>query len=484
MVCLKFTVAKADLGERFQPGDHVVTGLSQAFHGLSRSIDYKQFLADWFRRTPRAIDLGRYLRVIDPQSADLSVAALNETLSTLQAHGDTLASIASKPLPISQWQKNIKAASDTVLKLLEPLYQKSAGDEEETLRYSRRRAQQVLHEIDAHLDTTPIHLVQGEHDLRVRADLSRSIVVVGEAGSGKSHLFADAIEKALADGRPALLLLGQYFHGKDLRRVFLDWLDLANHTFETVLQALNAAGEAARARCMILIDALNEATDLKVWPDELAGFVSEVLNYEWLCIGVSCRPEYEQYLIHEGIRQTATLLTCRGIRSPEEQEQAAVQYFEKRGIVRPAVPWLAPEFANFLFLKVSCDSLRELGLSEFPRGLHGAHQVLRFYLESVASKLRRRFPEADLPAGAVLTVVKSVAMTMARNRSGYVEATVAKDICQSAFASAGPTSNRSWLSLLCDEGVFRKEHVLGPSDTPFTCRQKSTASRINASRIT
>jgi hypothetical protein len=252
-------------------------------------------------------------------------------------------------------------------------------------------------------------------------------------------LFADAIEKALADGRPALLLLGQYFHGKDLRRVFLDWLDLANHPFETVLQALNAAGEATRTRCMILIDALNEATDLKVWPDELAGFVSEVLNYEWLCIGVSCRPEYEQYLIHEGIRQTATLLTCRGIRSPEEQEQAAVQYFEKRGIVRPAVPWLAPEFANFLFLKVSCDSLRELGLSEFPRGLHGAHQVLRFYLESVASKLRRRFPEADLPAGAVLTVVKSVAMTMARNRSGYVEATVAKDICQSAFASAGPT---------------------------------------------
>jgi hypothetical protein len=245
--------------------------LSQAFHGLSRSIDYKQFLADWFRRTPRAIDLGRYLRVIDPQSADLSVAALNETLSTLQAHGDTLAAIASEPLPISQWQKNIKAAFDAVLKLLEPLYQKSAGDEEETLRYSRRRAQQVLHEIDAHLDTTPIHLVQGEHDLRVRADLSRSIVVVGEAGSGKSHLFADAVEKALADGRPALLLLGQYFHGKDLRRVFLDWLDLANHTFETVLQALNAAGEAARTRCMILIDALNEATDLKVWPDELAG---------------------------------------------------------------------------------------------------------------------------------------------------------------------------------------------------------------------
>ena len=41
---------------------------------------------------------------------------------------------------------------------------------------------------------------------------------------------------------------------------------------------------------MILIDALNEATDLKVWHDELAGFVSEILSYEWLCIGFSCAP--------------------------------------------------------------------------------------------------------------------------------------------------------------------------------------------------
>ena len=284
---------------------------------------------------------------------------------------------------------------------------------EEKARHSVAKARQLLHEIDTHLDTTPIHLAQGEHDVRVRADLTRSVVVVGEAGSGKSHLFADAVDRALAANRPALLLLGQHFHGKALRRAFLEGLDLANQDFETVLQALNAAGEAARTRCMILIDALNEATNLKVWHDELAGFVSEILSYGWLCIGVSCRPEYEQYLIPEGVRQTATLLTCRGIWTPEEQDQAAVQYFEKRGIVRPAVPWLAPEFSNFLFLKVCCDSLRQLGLREFPRGLHGAQQVLSFYLESVASKVRRRFPEADFPAGAVVTAVKSIAKRMA-----------------------------------------------------------------------
>jgi hypothetical protein len=464
----KFAVTKADLGERFQPDDHVTTALSGVFDGIARASDYKGFLADWFYRTPRPLDLGRHLRVAAPKTAELDVSGLDERLFQLREHGHTLAFIGAEPLPLFEWREDVKAAADLVMKLLQPLYEKSDRETEETIRDSVTKARQILHEIDTHLDTTPIHLAQGEHDIRVRADLTRSIVVVGEAGSGKSHLFADAVGRALAAGRPALLLLGQHFHGDGLRRAFLERLDLADQDFETVLQALNAAGEAARTRCMILIDALNEAVDLKVWPDDLAGFVSEILDYEWLCVGFSCRPEYEQYLIPEGVRQTATLLTCRGIRSPEEQEQAAVQYFEKRGIVRPAVPWLAPEFSNFLFFKVCCDSLRERGLSEFPRGLHGAQQVLSFYLESIASRVRRRFPEADFPAGAVVTAVKSIASRMARDHSNYVESPVASDICQSAFGSPGPKPNKTWLSVLIEEGVFRKDHLFAaPPDDPL-----------------
>ena len=219
---------------------------------------------------------------------------------------------------------------------------------------------------------------------------------------------------------------------------------------------------------MILIDALNEATNLKVWHDEMAGFVSEILSYEWPCVGVSCRPEYEQHLIPEGVRQTATLLTCRGIRTLEEQEQAAVQYFEKRGIVRPAVPWLAPEFSNFLFLKVCCDLLRERGLSEFPRGLHGARQVLSFYLNSIASKVRRHFLEADFPSSAVMIAVKSIASRMARDHLDYVVAAVARGTCQCAFESLGPRLNKTWFTVLLEEGVFRKDHLFtARSDDPL-----------------
>ena len=197
-----FDVAKDDLGERFQPADHVVTDMSKIFDGLARTDNYKLFLADWFRTTPRHVDLGRHLRVVDPESADASASALDETLLRLRSHGHGLTFMGVESLPLSQWRQDIKAAVDSVSTLLEQLYEKHEVDLEETLRCSLKKARQTLHAIEYHLDATPIHLAKEKHDVRVRADLTRSIVVVGEAGSGKSHLFADAVDRALA-ARPA-----------------------------------------------------------------------------------------------------------------------------------------------------------------------------------------------------------------------------------------------------------------------------------------
>ena len=91
--------------------------------------------------------------------------------------------------------------------------------------------------------------------------------------------------------------LGSTFPAKILGVNFLTASILQTYDFDEVLQALNAAGEAARTRLIILIDGLNDAHVLHVWPDQLAGFVSDVLQYEWLAIGISLRPEYEDNLI-------------------------------------------------------------------------------------------------------------------------------------------------------------------------------------------
>jgi hypothetical protein len=264
------------------------------------------------------------------------------------------------------------------------------------------------------------------------------------------------------------LLLGQYFPGQNIRREFLNCLDLNNQNFETVLQALNAAGEIFKTRLIILIDALNEAHYLRVWPEQLAGFISDILRYEWLAIGVSLRPEYEDVLIIETVSKNSTIEICRGIQSPKEQEQAAVQYFEKRGITRPAVPWLVPEFSNFLFLKTCCDALQESGIKEFPRGLRGSLNVLKFYLDNIHLKLKRRFPDTEIPKTAIIRSIQKIAGSMACEKVDYVLSILAINICDAEFVCRGPTTTTSWFSVLTSEGVFRRDHIFSDVDKdPF-----------------
>ena len=463
-----FERAKADLGERFQPEDHVEVDLARAFYALARSSSYLSFLSKWFYSVPGTGDLASTLNKLDVSFDVNLIREIEDRCAEIRAIGDSIKTFEAKPFPLSDWQSAIKSASEAISPVLEWLYSEDTEGNEPNRR-AVREALGVLSKIDSHLDRTPIHLGSNHpHEIRVEADLRRVLIVVGEAGSGKSHLFADAIASTFSNNAPAILILGQHFPGHNIRREFLDYLDLSHQDFQTVLQALNAAGEAARIRLIILIDALNEAHSLRIWPDQLAGFVLEILQYEWLAVGISLRPEYEDVLIPQKVGNNAARVTCWGIQSPNEQEQAAVQYFEKRGITRPAVPWLAPEFSNFLFLKTCCDALQELGIKEFPRGLRGSLQVLKFYLDSVQSKLRRRFPDIEIPELAIQNSIRRIADSMVTAEADYIRSSTATDICEVEFGSRGPNTNIGWFYVLRHEGVFRQDHIFDrKNDDPF-----------------
>lgn len=463
-----FRHVRADLGERFQPDDHVEVWVARAFDGLARSPAYLDFLSNWFKTVPSLDKLPTAISKFGSPLDIKLVQDLEDRCAELRRIGESVHAFEVQPFPIGDWQRTIESASDSISPIREWLYsQDTKGND--TTKWAVRDALDCLSEIDSHLDHTPIYLgASNSHEIRVEADFRRLLIVIGEPGSGKSHLFADAVDSSLSKNAPAILLLGQHFPGQDIRREFLNCLDLTKHDFDKVLQALNAAGEAARMRLIILIDALNDAQALRVWPDQLAGFISDILQYEWLSIGISLRPEYEGLLIPEIVRNNAARVECRGIQSPQEQEQAAIQYFEKRGITRPSVPWLAPEFSNFLFLKTSCDALQELGIKEFPRGLRGSLQVLKFYLDSIHSKLRKRFPEIDIPKSAIQRSIQRIAGLMAAVKADYVSTKLATDICEAEFGCRGPNSKISWFSVLTSEGVFRRDHIFeAKNDDPF-----------------
>lgn len=444
-----FERARADLGERFHPEDNVRVHLIEAFEGLRRSRKYKKSLASWYENFPSTTDFLISVEYLENEPDVSQLATFDRVCKDIRAIASEIRSAEFEPLPLERWGAKLDEFWECNRQIGEFFHDHPDRSSDSKAAQALRHAQTDFHKFGGYADSAvPIHRHAENQHPNVAADQKRLIVVVGEPGSGKSHLFADAVSSALHETAPAVLLLGQNFHGSDIRNAFLHNIGLQDRDIDSALQALDAAGELCGQRTLILIDALNEAGDLRIWPTELAGFANDILKYPHLSLGFSLRPEYFDILLPDYVKKNGEKLEHRGVVGAEEQELAAIQYFEKRGIARPTVPWLAPEFSNFLFLRTVCNALAISGATEFPRGLRGSLDVLRFYLDSIDAKIRSEYPDAPIATDAVARAAQTIATWMADRRRDSIDLASATELCRDAFSSFGPTAQKSWLAVL------------------------------------
>lgn len=89
----------------------------------------------------------------------------------------------------------------------------------------------------------------------------QALFVEGGAGQGKTHLFCDVAEHLLAAGHPTVCLLGERFRGDSPWARLAELLGDPALGPEEVASVFAASGEASGRRAVLLIDALNEASD-------------------------------------------------------------------------------------------------------------------------------------------------------------------------------------------------------------------------------
>ena len=86
------------------------------------------------------------------------------------------------------------------------------------------------------------------------------VVIIGEAGVGKSHLLADLVKLRKEDGSLSLLLLGENFSTLEMPWTQLLQNQIRKNIDEFVfLGALSAKAECLQKRIVIMIDALMRA---------------------------------------------------------------------------------------------------------------------------------------------------------------------------------------------------------------------------------
>ncbi len=277
---------------------------------------------------------------------------------------------------------------------------------------------------------------------------TRALFVVGEAGTGKTHLFCDVARRRIDEGFPAILLLGQHFGGGNLWGQILEQAEFKGRPDE-FLGALEAAAQAAGGQALLCIDALNEAADLRLWHNQLPALLEKVRRFPRISVALACRTGYaEDILPGKG----AVRVEHRGFAS--KTPEAVRVFFSHYGLSEPDFPLTLPEAANPLFLKLMCRSLSNQEAVGLPRGLTAVTSVFAGFLHQVEARLARR---CDYPRSLELVrkAVDLLAKELLDSDAEWMSFERAWKVTQELLPGRQWTT--SLLSGMIDEGVLMKD---------------------------
>jgi hypothetical protein len=448
---------RADAGERYTPEVHVQLPVGRLFEGLGRT-------AAFFVRLRRLrARLRRQLEALTPRLPDkgvhLAYGQLRAATQPLLVQLATLPEDATTPLPLAAL---LAALADLNEQL--DAYRVVLGEVQE--------AQRVAQTASQYASDPTLREYRAAHDVNLAVEKLRdwcqrratqlanvpALLLVGEAGMGKTHLLCDVAEQRLRRNQPTLLLLGQYFAPGDPWPQLLQRLGFAGDR-DTFLGALQAAAQARGCKALLLLDALNESQGRRLWQDHLSGLLAVLREFPWLGIGLSVRRSYEAAVLPPALQRADRPLVRAMHRGFAEHEYAATQrFFAAFGLVLPTFPLLAPEFQNPLFLKLLCQGLRNQRQHTMPAGLHGITTIFSFLIDSINEKLAGE-NYLDYPAHRRLVpqALQALASAMAARRRQWLPEAEAERLLRGLHEPPRPGYQHSLLRHLLAEGLLAED---------------------------
>jgi hypothetical protein len=364
-----FDRTRAGLGRRYSPESHIDLPIRRVIQATT--LDPRLF-ADLAALSQAIV---QKLAVIDP--------ANGAVLTACESAARALAQAAEAPralVLVGALRQEVEGARTAVLPWYSGLRDAALPGRPDPKVNAASNLSSVLNEVARELAAAHWDHIQ-----------TRALLVVGEAGSGKSHLLADVCDLAIENHAPAVMVLGGKLPDAEPWAEILKDLDLPRDLqVQTFLGVLNAAGQAAGVRALLAIDALNEKNGQSIWPERLAGLVHDVGQFEWISLILSCRSTYERLVIPDELDETK----LPRIEHEGFTIRQARQYLKKRGISLAEEPNPVEEFETPLFLRICCDALELGGQALLTAGLGGVTAIFKLYTDAVTRRVNSQIGSA------------------------------------------------------------------------------------------
>jgi len=440
------------LGDRYTPEYHTDLPISKVLEALGKS-------PYWLEEVEK--DINDWLTSLSKSEASIQHALdlLQDNDSNIKSNIDKIShamklsisndSFFNKIVDIS---KNLEIINDELIQLHTKLQTNASSENPDTKK--------LINGI-INFNSSTYSLMETLDSNSYRAAQMRSLLLIGEAGIGKSHLLCDIALSRIKENLPTVFILGQHYTGGNPISYLKNSLDLSNISDKDFLAILDSAGEAKRTNTLIMIDAINEGNSREDWPLNIDNLLFEIRKYPHLSIVFSCRTTYVEWLVPENvIKQHLLKVTHYGFRGYEHR--AASNYLNKQGIHKPSAPIISPEFTNPLFLKTCCKALKEQGHTSFPKGLNGITLLLNFYTKSIDSTITKmkRYRAGE---NIISKALEAFSLKLYPDSQFGIEVTEAEALINGFDTK--PNRSNSLFELLLDEGVLSEDLQVEQSPT-------------------
>lgn len=372
----RIDTAIAKAGRRYSPELHTEVEAVRALEGVGRTKDFE---TSWRKALAGLRDSRRFpWQAPEDASAEISdaLAACEESLdkvdTAIRSVIASLGDFGDLPTPDDQIL-DARQELSKLLVLLRTEYPQQNGHYMEPVETLHRRTQQAIAALAALLDLAG--------SAATRAARSQELLIVGKAGTGKTHLLCDVAKKRVDAGLPTVLVMGQDFDRRAPRNQIPE-LTSFDGSVEEEVATLAAASDAAGAVGLLMIDALNESERPEHWQDDLRALRQIVARHDQVALVVSCRTDFLPDVVGE-----TTMPTMSHAGFGEATDTAVRRFAQEYGLETVSFPVLNPEFSNPLFLKLGCEALATLGHDRFPLGSAGLTAVCDAFLEAVNYRL-------------------------------------------------------------------------------------------------
>lgn len=248
-----------------------------------------------------------------------------------------------------------------------------------------------------------------EYKFRDRIDdlkflIAKVALITESAGQGKTNFLCDFADNFLLKRKiPTVFLTGAEINAYDLRQSIIQRVfpNSPNYTFQEFLSTLKQVCNAENKFFVLVIDGINENYNTQLLSQNLETFLSEILEYDFIKIVLSCRTEYyeQNFSNFEKASFTNTTKKITSLISKRTDDDIKkklfhiyFRYFEIEyvGISNEAHEQLVE---NFLLLRIFCETYKSQKL-EYIDNIY-KEELFEKYYELKSEEINKRLKSND-----------------------------------------------------------------------------------------